>query len=159
MAAPATKNVAPRASSILSQENTASTQGGKPVPPGAPLSVTTKAWVTLKRVFFTASDVGAADKLFDILSKMQEATLSVLGVVSTNQLIPGNILRGVTFTPSQTLLLAHGLGREWQGYFCVRTSAGGPVLLSDGVYPAGVGADSVVPLKCINSGTYDIYVF
>jgi hypothetical protein len=116
--------------------------------------------VTLKRVFFTASDVGATDKLFDILNKLQESMLGVLGVVSTNQLIPGNILRGVTFTAGQTKVLAHGLGREWQGYFCVHaTDNSNFPSFTDGVYPVGVKADSVVPLFSGGSGTYDIYVF
>jgi hypothetical protein len=159
MAAPATKNSAPRASSILSQEVTADS-GTKPVPAGAPLSVITKTWVTLRRVFFTASDVADAAKLYDVMNKMQESVLSVLGVVSTNQLIPGNILRSVTFTAGQTQALAHGLGRKWQGYFCVHaTASSGYPLFTDGAYPAGVGADSVVPLFSGNSGTYDIYIF
>lgn len=158
MAAPSVKATAPRASSILSQEVTADTQGGKPVPAGAPLTTSSGAWVTLRRVFFTAADVGQAEKLYDILNRMQEATLQILGVVSTNQILPGNILRGVKFTTdAQTQQLAHGLGRKWQGYFIVRASL--ITILTDGVYSAGIGADTVIPLKSLYASTVDIYVF
>jgi len=151
---------APRASSILSQATTAKTQVAKPLPVGAPLSISTKGWVTLRRVFFTAADVAQAAKLYDILNRMQESTLQVLGVVSTNQLIPGNILRSITFTAAQTQTLVHGLGRSWQGYFCVRAQIGsGAPVFTDVAYPTGVTADSVVPLLSANAGTYDIYVF
>lgn len=157
MAAPPVNNDAPRASSILSQNVTAETQGQKPVQAGAPLSTTTKSWVTMRRVSFTAEDVGQAEKLYDILNRMQEATLQVLGVVVTNQLIPGNIIRGVTFTAGQTKQLAHGLGREWQGYFCVRATA--ITVLFDGAYEAGLRADSVIPITAYYDSTVDIYVF
>lgn len=160
MATTPNKVAAPRASSILSQEQTAKTQGNKAVPAGAPLSISTKAWVTLRRVFFTAADVAVSSKLYDILNRMQESTLQILGVVSTNQLVPGNILRSVTFASGQTIALAHGLGRPWQGYFCVRASFGsGAGAFIDGSYPTGVGADTVVPLLSISDGTFDIYVF
>lgn len=159
MAAPVAKTSAPRASSILSQETTASTPV-KPAQAGAPTSVTTKAWVSLRRVFFTAADVGQAEKLYDILNRMQEATLAVLGVMTTNQLIPGNILRSVTFTAGQTQMLTHGLGREWQGYFCIRARSGsGAPTFTDEAYVAGQQADSILPLKSANAGVYDIYVF
>lgn len=160
MAAPPVKNTAPRASSILSNELTADTQNVKPAQAGAPLSVETKAWVTLRRAFFTEADVADMAKLYDILNRMQESALQVLGVVSTNQLIPGNILREVSFTAGQTQNLAHGLGRVWQGYFCVRSQQGsGAPAFADQPYPPGVGGDSVLPLYSANSGVYDIYVF
>lgn len=159
MPAPVAKTSAPRASSVLSQEVTASTPA-KPAPAGAPTSVATKAWVTLRRVFFTAADVGQAQKLYDILNRMQESVLQVLGVVSTNQLIPGNILRGIVFQAGETKYLAHGLGRAWQGYFVCRVaSAGGVVLILDSFYPQGLTADMVLPIVSANSGTFDIYVF
>lgn len=160
MASPPAKNAAPRASSVLSQDITAATAAVKPAPAGAPLKVTTKQWVTLRRVFFTAEDVGQAQKLFDILNRMQESLLQALGVVTTNQLIPGNILRAITFTAGQTQMLAHGLGREWQGYFCIRARSGsGACVLTDEAYTTGLTADLVVPLKSVNAGVYDIYVF
>jgi hypothetical protein len=157
MATPPVKNTAPRASSILSQETTASTATAKPLPAGAPLSITTKAWVTLRRVFFTAADVADSAKLYDILNRMQEATLQILGVVSTNQLVPGNILRSIKFTSGVAQMVVHGLGRPWQGYFIVRASVAG--LLSDATYSAGSTSDSVVPLVSAADGTFDIYVF
>jgi hypothetical protein len=106
---------------------------------------------------FTASDVEAADKLYDILNRMQESTQSILGVVSTNAVIPGNILRGVTFTAGQVINLVHGLEREWQGYFVVKST--GAADLSNTAYPPGQGADTILPLVSANAGTYDIYVF
>lgn len=157
MATPPVKNTAPRASSILSQETTASTASAKPLPAGAPLSITTKAWVTLRRVFFTAADVADSAKLYDILNRMQEATLQILSVVSTNQLVPGNIIRGVTLSNGVTSMVVHGLGRPWQGYFIVRASVVN--FLIDGAYAPGLGADTVVPLTSAANGVYDIYVF
>jgi hypothetical protein len=122
--------------------------------------VTTKAWVTLRRVFFTAADVAQANKLYDILNRMQEATLQIFGVISTNQLVPGNILRNVTFESGQTQFLAHGLGREWQGYFVVRAAFGsGAGAFIDGTYPPGGTASVGIPLLSISDGTFDIYVF
>jgi hypothetical protein len=116
--------------------------------------------VTLRRAFFTIAEVSDATKLYDVLNRMQESTEQILGVVSTNQLIPGNIIRSVTFTAAQTQYLAHGLGRQWQGYFCVRAQSGsGAPVFTDVAYASGVGGDSVVPLKSANAGTYDIYVF
>lgn len=159
MAAPLLKITAPRASSVLSQISTASPPV-KAVPAGAPTSITTKAWVTLQRVFFTVADVGQAGKLYDILNRMQESSLKVFRVVGTNQLVPGNILRGITFTAAQSQTLSHGLGRAWQGYFLVRAAPGSATtFLTDGVYPAGVTADQVIPLTSSGAGTYDVYVF
>lgn len=159
MASPPVKAAAPRASSILSQE-TSARNPTKPQPSGAPLNITTKAWVTLRRVFFTVADFEAPDKIYDVVNRVQEATLQVLGVISTNQLLPGNILRSVTFTAGQTQMLAHGLGREWQGFFHCRVYPGaGDPILKEIAYASGVGADSVLPLISTNAGTYDIYVF
>lgn len=160
MATPPANTATPRASSILSQEVTAITASAKPVPDGAPLSITTKAWIVLRRVFFTAADVADAAKLYDILNRMQEATLSILSVVSTNHIIPGNILRAVAFTAGQTKDLAHGLGRPWQGYFIIRAVQGsGAPVFADQPSPDGVNSSSIISLNSTNSGTYDIYVF
>ena len=159
MATPPAKVTAPRASSILSQEQTATTPT-KPAPSGAPTSITTRAWVTLRRAFFTIAEVTEPGKLFDVLNRMQESTEQILGVVSTNQLIPGNIIRGVVFGAGETKYLAHGLGREWQGYFPTRaTAVSGVILLTDVAQPPGVGKDTVLPLLSGNAGTFDIYVF
>src|SRR5882762_3881838 len=102
MAGAPPNNTAPRASSILSQAVTPASAGAKPGPAGAPVTITTKAWVTLRQVLFTVTEVSSPDKLYDILRRMQEATLAVLGVVSTNALVPGNILRSVALTAGQT---------------------------------------------------------
>lgn len=158
MATPPANAKAPRASSILSQAQTATTST-KPVPAGAPTSVTTKAWVTLKRVMFTIDDVGSA-QLYDILNRMQESVLGVLGVVTTNSLIPGNILRAVAMTAGVNYYLAHGLGRPWQGYFITRQYEGAVANgLIDIPYPTGLAADSILPVFSVSTGTYDIYVF
>ena len=158
MAGAPLKNESPRASSVLSQTATAASAGAKPGPAGAPATITTKSWMTLRRVFFTTADVAAPEKLWNILNRMQEATLAVLGVVSTNALVPGNILRGVALTAGQTAVLTHGLGRPWQGYVIVRAQ-GAVNFLIDGAYPAGLTADVAVPLLSAATGTYDIYVF
>lgn len=159
MASPPAKAAAPRASSVLSQEVNAKNPT-KPQPTGAPRNITTKAWVTLRRVFFTVKDFEAPDKIYDVVNRVQEATLQILGVISTNQLLPGNILRSVTFTAGQTQMLAHGLGREWQGYFCCRSYPGaGACVLTEAAYSSGVNSDTVLPVTSTNAGTYDIYVF
>lgn len=158
MATPPANAKAPRASSILSQAQTATTNL-KPVPAGAPTSVTTKAWVTLRRVMFSIEDVGSK-QLYDILNRMQESVLGVLGVVTTNQLIPGNILRAVPMTAGGNYYLAHGLGRPWQGYFIVRQYQGAAANgLVDIPYTTGLAADTILPVSSAATGTYDIYVF
>lgn len=114
----------------------------------------------LRRVFFTVSDVSDPKRLYDVINRLQESILSVLGVVSTNQMIPGNILRAVPFTAGQSRMLVHGLNRPWQGYFCVRAQLGSGVpLFADTAYVAGTTADKILPLNSTNAGTYDIYVF
>lgn len=159
MATPPANIKAPRASSILSQVQTATNVGAKPVPAGAPLSTATKAWITFRRVFFTVKDVGTKE-LYDILNRMQEASADVLDVVSTNQLVPGNILRGVVMAAATNYYLSHGLGRPWQGYFIVRSWPGAGVnILVDTAYPTGLTADMILPVASAATGTYDIYVF
>jgi hypothetical protein len=156
------KSAAPRASSILSQAQTAKTAGSgvKPMPAGAPLSISTKPWVTLRRADFNTKDMADPERLYQVLTKMQEAILSVLGVVVTNQMVPGNIIRTVTFTSNSTQMLAHGLGRSWQGYVCIRAQAGsGAPAFTDVALASGLTNDIVLPLHSANAGTYDIYVF
>lgn len=106
---------------------------------------------------FTEKDVGSKE-LYDVLNRIQESILAVLGVVTTNQLIPGNILRGVAMTSGTSYFLAHGLGRQWQGYFIIR-SQGAAGALVDVSYPTGLAADTTLPVQSSATGTYDIFVF
>jgi hypothetical protein len=160
VATPPVNVTAPRASSVLSQATTAKTNQQKKTQAGAPVSVSTSGWVTLRRTFFTATDVANPTKLYDVLNKLQENLLGVLGVVTTNQMIPGNILRSVSMVANGSYYLAHGLNRQWQGYFIVRSYVGsGPNLLIDIPYPSGMTGDKILPVESPTTGTYDIYVF
>jgi hypothetical protein len=153
-------NSAPRASSILSFATTAASNLLKTVQAGVAATVTTHAWARLRRVTFTVADVTDPKKLFDIINRFQENIFGVLGVVTTNQLIPGHILRSVALVNGSVKVLSHGLGRPWQGYFIIRTYTGSAVnILADAAYPPGTTADKVIPLLPAATGTYDIYVF
>jgi len=161
MATPPHGNAAPRASSILSQATTAAV-AVKPTMVGAPTSVTTKAWVLLRRVFFNAEDVADPKRLYDILNRIQENLLAVLGVVSTNQIVPGNILRNVKFSAFVPINLAHGLGRKYQGYFVVRAYNAPttfPMINDLLLIPSTLDASKVVVLLSNQDFTCDLYVF
>lgn len=160
MATPPANVIAFRASSVLDQTPKASTQQAKPALAGAPSSILTRQWVQLRRVLFTKGDLADVDKLFDLLNRFQESILSVLGVVTTNQLIPGNILRNVAMNSAGTYYLAHGLGRPWQGYFIVRNYQGSAYgALRDIALPQGMTADKILAVQSQQTGTFDIYVF
>lgn len=157
MPAPTQSATAPRASSILIQPTPGAVLS-KPPAAGAPASISTKAWAAFRQVFFTVGDVTDAGKLYTVLDRLQKNLVAIFGVVTTNAIIPGNIIRGVVFTAGQTQYLAHGLGRPWQGYFCVRAQTN-PAVFTDVAYATGTTADSILPLLSGNAGTYDIYVF
>ena len=125
--------------------------------PGGP-QTSQGAWRSLRRVLFSAKDLADPERLYEVVYKVQDLIFQGIGPVLQNAIVPGNRLTSVAFSSGQTRILAHGLGRAYQGYFHVR-AIGGYGAFQEVALPSGVSNSTSIALQALNGGTFDLYIF
>lgn len=122
-------------------------------------TIYSKAQDVFRLLQLSSSDVGDAKSLASWLQRLQQNVALAFRPIAQNPFATSvNILQGVVFTGGQTLLLAHGLGHAYMGWWCVRARTNAASLV-EAALPTGANAAQVLPITSANAGTYDIAVF
>jgi hypothetical protein len=121
-------------------------------------TTTTRNGLPIRQIAIDEASVSDPSTLQRLLVTLQRNLLDPLRSLGTNPQAIGSLLAGVTFTPGQTRTLAHGLGRAYTGWYCVRAQ-GNAASLVEAAMPPGVTAALVLPITSANAGTYSIWVF
>lgn len=75
-----------------------------------------------------------------------------------NPFANGTLIQNVTFTAGQTIVLNHGLGEAYSGFFVTRAKGNAPQIWED-TLPTGATPKRQIALKSFSPGIYDIWVF
>lgn len=118
----------------------------------------TRSGLPVRQVTFTADEVADPKKLAQLLTQLNHNLYKSLQTLGTNITLQGNIVQGLVFSGGQTLFVAHGLGRAYQGAYAVRAQ-GNPPLFVEAALPKGATPAQLIGLTSTNAGTYDILVF
>jgi hypothetical protein len=124
-------------------------------------TVISRSMQGIKQVFFTSSDLKDPDKLYQVVSKLQDFIRQALRPLTTCPLLVGNLLANQSLTGGTTAYLNHGLGRPPVGVIVV---AGPTRDINDTIagtlaLPAQVTASQQVGVQSATSGTYSFWVF
>jgi hypothetical protein len=129
-------------------------------PVGSQTKATTRSrsGIGVRQVQFTLDDVSDPERLHRVLLHLQSNLVQPLHGIGQNPMLPGNLLQGLVFGAASTLVIAHGLGRPYQGWLCVRQQ-GNPAVLVETALPTGVSASQMISILSTNAGTYSLWVF
>lgn len=133
---------------------------------GAPAgsSPTSKAQATSARVRVTAQDVRDPNRLVKVLTDLQDSQDAQTQATRSNPFSSPCLVRGVTFAPHETKVVAHTLNRPYTDWHPTR-HRGTPAQLTEVELPAGgtlsgLTADRFIVLKNGSTlgGVYNIQV-
>jgi hypothetical protein len=121
--------------------------------------VTSRSYVVpMRRVHIDVADVGKPGMLTKSLRELQDniqQTLALLGL----PFLGGVLFKGLAFTAGTPRLIAHQLGRAYQGYIATRVQAAASTSPYETSLPAGAKATQFVNLAFSANCTADVYVF
>lgn len=138
--------------------NAASSTIAQPVGSQTKPTILSRAAVALRGVFFTSADLQKPDRLYQVISALQTNVASVVRSLASNVTLSSVRLSGNVFWSGQTVLINHGLGRPYLGWYVVRAQ-GGAASFVEAALPPGVDTSQAIAITSANAGTFDLIVF